>query len=244
MCLTLAMEPPEVTERARALGPRGRLWGRLLVACGLLLVGRFLVVRVALGAASDTGLMLSEMAKSEAPPPSEEAEEEPEPEPVAPVAEDEDEDEELALPPQGSQGSQSGPKSKRRTPVAPEQQSFARLGADEVLAFANRGQVPRGSSVAARGNCPAGIRLRNVGGFGLGLSDGDLLVQVGGTPVTERSEVVSAVLAARGRKEGAVEALVLRPSTGCSVGYRVTVEQPYPTDAEVPEPSLTSERRH
>ncbi len=228
------MSPPEVTERARAAGPRRRLGGRLLVAFAVLLVGRYLVVRVALGAASDTGLMLSEIAKADAvPPPGEE--EEAEAEPLAPLPEDE-----VEAPP--SPSAKVEPKaSKRRSLKGPEQQTFARLGANQVLAFANSGQVPRGSSVAARGSCPAGIRLRNVGGFGLGLSDGDLLVQVGGAPVTERSEVVSAVLAARGRKEGAVDALVLRPSTGCRVGVHVTVEQPYPSDDEVPESGLTGE---
>jgi hypothetical protein len=113
-----------------------------------------------------------------------------------------------------------------------------RLSAAQVLWFAEHGQVPRGVSVPARGDCPAGIRLRDVAGFGLGLSDGDLLVRVGGREVTDRGEVVSLVLAARGRQEKSVEALVLRPRTGCRVGYRVTVEQPYLADDEAP-PGLT-----
>ncbi len=228
------MSPPEVTERARAVGPRRRLGGRLLVAFAMLLVGRYLVVRVALGAASDTGLLLSQLAKAESVPPPEE-DEEAEAEPLAPLPEDE-----VEVPPSPS-AKVEPMANKRRPSKAPEQQTFARLDAKQVLSFANSGQVPRGTAVAARGSCPAGIRLRNVGGFGLGLSDGDLLVQVGGAPVTERSEVVSAVLAARGRKQGAVDALVLRPSTGCRVGVHVTVEQPYPTDDEAPERGLTDE---
>lgn len=191
------------------------------------LLARFVVVERALRTASEVGAALGEVGAA----PSGEvtpAEEELEAllEPTPPEA---SEPEEVAAPlATGTTGSVGF--AEKRTDVG--------VSAAEVIAFADAGRVPRGASVPARGGCPAGIRLRDVSGYGLGVVDGDLLVQVNGMPVSERGEVVSAVLAARGRKEPAVEALVLRPRTGCRHGYRVSVAQPYPGEEESPDVGL------
>ena len=101
------------------------------------------------------------------------------------------------------------------------------------MSWANAGAVPRGSRVPARGACPAGIKLSGVGVCGLGLEDGDLLVRVEGVPVSDRGQVVSAVLAGRGRMKPTLEAVVVRPRTGCRLSFRLVLEQPYPTEEQL-----------
>ncbi len=142
---------------------------------------------------------------------------------------EETESEPVAGDPRGSEQRSSTP---RRT-QGPPHITTVRVGAERVLAWANAGVVPSGRAVSARGGCPEGIQLRGVEAFGLGLRDGDLLTRVEGVPVRERAQVVSAVLAARGRREATLDALVLRPRAGCRVGVHVVVEQPYPTEEQL-----------
>lgn len=74
---------------------------------------------------------------------------------------------------------------------------------------------------------PAGIELSGVSGLGIGLADGDRLVSVAGIPVTERSQVVSEVLAARARGSASIVVGLIRMTTRGPVPFSVTVEQPY-----------------
>ncbi len=224
------MPPLDVAEPTSPSRRRLRAAAWVLGLCTLAFVGRFVVVEHALRSANGLGGVVG--AFGEAPVGDEEGEPEDleELELLEPVPPESSEPEATALP--------QSPGAKPAVGFA-EKRTDVRVSAAQVIAFANSGQVPRGASTSARGGCPAGIRLRDVTGYGLGVLDGDLLVQVNGAPVSERGEVVSAVLAARGRREPVVHALVLRPRTGCRHGFRVTVEQPYPSEEELPETSLT-----
>ncbi len=103
-----------------------------------------------------------------------------------------------------------------------------------VLALAESSAEPHGTPVAASWWHPGGILLQGVSTLGLGLRDGDVLVSVAGAPVTSRGDVVSRVLAARGRREAAVLGIVLRLREDGRTRERVSlvVEQPYPTYEE------------
>ncbi len=83
---------------------------------------------------------------------------------------------------------------KRQTPTAALRGVF--IPAKRVHALANRGQRPSGSPVPATEWRSAGVAMHGVGGLGVGLCDGDVLTQVGGTPATSQGAVISAVTGA------------------------------------------------
>ena len=93
--------------------------------------------------------------------------------------------------------------------------------------WAHQRMAPQGKSAPAEGSMPAGIELFGVAPLGIGLLDGDRLVSIGGAPVSERSQVVEHVLAARGRREDRIEVGLLRRTQAGPVAFSVTVNQPY-----------------
>ena len=54
--------------------------------------------------------------------------------------------------------------------------------------------VPEGRPVPAKGARPAGIAIYGVGGYGVGLKDGDVLTAVEGRPVQAEGQVVGIVM--------------------------------------------------
>jgi hypothetical protein len=117
----------------------------------------------------------------------------------------------------------------RPPPISPPPTSvFA--PAQRVLAWANHRLIPQGRSRGREYGFPPGIELSNVANLGIGLLDGDRLISVAGVPVGQRAEVVTQVLAARGRRESSIVArLARRTATGIQE-FSVTVEQPYLAD--------------
>jgi hypothetical protein len=219
-------DPTSPPQPARAL--RLRAVGLVALALGTACLGRTLVVLGALAAASGWAEHLASLAIAPTQEPEDELEAEGSEEALAgPLRLDEAE--ELAAP--SAEGTSSS-HTTRSTWGAPRSVSV-RASAAQVLGWANAGVVPRGSPVPARGPCPAGIKLRGVGVYGLGLEDGDVLVRVEGVPVTDRSQVVSTVLGGRGRMKPTLDALVVRPRTGCRLSFQVVLEQPYPTEEQL-----------
>lgn len=98
------------------------------------------------------------------------------------------------------------------------------ISADTVLKLANGGVAPRGVAVKADGKRPAGLRLANVGGLGVGLRDGDVLTRAVGQPALSKGAVVQAVLIARARRVPVLDGEFWRDGER----WALRVEQPYP----------------
>jgi hypothetical protein len=98
------------------------------------------------------------------------------------------------------------------------------VSAETVLKLANRRVVPRGVAVKADGKRPAGLRLMNVSGLGIGLRDGDVLTRAVGQPALSSGAVVQAVLIARAQRARFLDGEFWRDGQR----YSLRVEQPYP----------------
>ncbi len=205
---------------------RLRVVGLVALAFGIAWLGRTLVVRQAMAAASGWAELVAGLTRA----PVHEQEEVFEPEDADGASDEPMRFDESTEP--SPEGAPSSIRAGRSGWGAPRSVS-ARASSEQVLRWANAGVVPRGSPVPARGPCPAGIKLRGVGVYGLGLEDGDVLVRVEGVPVTDRSQVVSTVLAGRGRMKPTLDAVVVRPRTGCRLSIHVVLEQPYPTEEQL-----------
>jgi S1-C subfamily serine protease len=92
-----------------------------------------------------------------------------------------------------------------------------------VLRLADAGVRPHGAYVRSDGVRPGGVRLAGVSSLGIGVRDGDVLTRVAGAPARSAGDVISAVVAARGRMAPAVSGVFWRGH----VPYRLVVEQPY-----------------
>lgn len=102
------------------------------------------------------------------------------------------------------------------------------IDASTVLRLASRGSAPTGRLVPATAARPAGLRVFGVGAYGVGLVDGDVLVEVDGLPVAGSGEVVAAVIGARARRRPVMTGKLYRGRDP----ILLTVEMPYP-DARV-----------
>jgi len=117
-------------------------------------------------------------------------------------------------------------------PVGPVPKS-SRASASTVLGWANAQLVPRGRTVGASFGMPAGIEIFGAGPLGLGVLDGDRLIGVDGTPVSDRAAVVSLVLSARLHERKEVVASMARRTAEGFERYFVVLEQPYLTPEEM-----------
>ncbi|MBN2191952.1 MAG: hypothetical protein JW751_03985 [Polyangiaceae bacterium] len=98
------------------------------------------------------------------------------------------------------------------------------VSGETVLRLARHGVRPRGLPVPAEGGRPAGLRLSGVSGLGIGLLDGDVLTTAGGVPALSASDVVTMVIASRGKRVTTIGGQFWRDG----VPWDLLVEQPYP----------------
>lgn len=107
-----------------------------------------------------------------------------------------------------------------------------RISADSVLRLARSGIQPTGVRVGSDGERPPGLLLSGVSALGVGLREGDILTHAGGRPALSRGDVVSMVLAARGRRLPEISGIFWRDGEP----WNLTVEQPYlsPPERETP----------
>jgi hypothetical protein len=108
------------------------------------------------------------------------------------------------------------------------------VDARTVLRLSRRGIVPAGSPVRATSSRPAGLALAGVSALGVGLSDGDVLVEVEGSPVRTEGQVIGMVIAARGRRVPHLSAIFFR---GAEPMW-LTVEMPYIVPRPAPASSV------
>lgn len=135
----------------------------------------------------------------------------------------------LAAPAFGTATSK-GRKGRRAAIGAPRERAI-RVSAEVAVRLANSGARPRGVPVRARGQRPSGILLAGVSALGVGLRDGDVLVEAAGKPATAVAEVVQAVLAARSARASHVSGRFWRDGEL----WWLVVEQPYPEVSEEPQ---------
>ena len=98
-----------------------------------------------------------------------------------------------------------------------------RVRADAVLRLAKAGARPHGIPVPAQGNRPAGLALVGVSALGVGLQDGDVLVQAGGRPALSAGDVVGVVIGSRAQRVPEICGRFWRNGEA----WNLVVEQPY-----------------
>jgi hypothetical protein len=92
---------------------------------------------------------------------------------------------------------QAEKRAKRRSVPRVVVARAVRVPRETVLRLANSGTRLRGVPVKAEGLRPAGILLSGVSALGIGLQDGDVLVEAVNRPALDVGGVVAAVIAAR-----------------------------------------------
>jgi len=92
-----------------------------------------------------------------------------------------------------------------------------------VLKLAQSAARPRGSFVAQTPQHPAGLRLSGVAALGVGLQEGDILIEALGIAPRSPGEIIGAVLAARAKQARYLSGTIWRQGQT----LRITVEQPY-----------------
>jgi hypothetical protein len=122
-------------------------------------------------------------------------------------------------------GKGPGRRAKAANPAKAAPRSL-HVDAATVLRLAERGRVPTARWAPETAARPAGLRLAGVQSLGIGLVDGDVLVEVEGRPVVTPGEVVGAVIGARARRKAMMSARIYR---GVSP-ILLTVEMPYPEE--------------
>jgi len=98
----------------------------------------------------------------------------------------------------------------------------------KVLALAQTAARPRGSFVTATSEHPAGLLLSGVDGLGIGVNDGDILIEALGVTPRSPGQIIALVVQARARKAQFLSGVLWRRGQL----LRITVEQPYLSGAQ------------
>lgn len=97
------------------------------------------------------------------------------------------------------------------------------VSAANVLRLSKSGAQPTGTFVPKTADHPAGIRLVGVSALGIGVQDGDILVDALGIPARARGEIIGAIIEARARRAPSLSGTLWRAGHS----FTITVEQPY-----------------
>lgn len=109
-----------------------------------------------------------------------------------------------------------------RRPAAAKPQALF-VSAVRVLQLSKSAARPQGSFVAQTAQHPAGLRLLGVAGLGIGVQDGDILVEALGSTPRSSGELIGAILQARAQHARYLSGTLWRSGQT----FRITVEQPY-----------------
>jgi hypothetical protein len=112
------------------------------------------------------------------------------------------------------------------------------VSAATVLKLSQSSARPRGSFVAASAQHPAGLHLSGVAGLGIGVQDGDILVEALGITPRGAGQVIGAIIEARAKQARFLSGTLWRQGQT----FPITVEQPYvsPVRASV-DPALVDQ---
>lgn len=97
------------------------------------------------------------------------------------------------------------------------------VSAASVLALSKSAARPRGTFVAQTPQHPAGLELVGVGALGIGVQDGDILIDAMGISPRTSGEIIGAIVEARARRVRALSGTLWRGGQT----FSITVEQPY-----------------
>lgn len=92
-----------------------------------------------------------------------------------------------------------------------------------VLKLAQSAARPRGSFVAKSSEHPAGLRLSGVAALGIGVQDGDILIEALGITPRTPGEIIGAIIEARAKQARLLNGTLWRQGQT----FSITVEQPY-----------------
>lgn len=121
----------------------------------------------------------------------------------------------------GSATAKAPQSSKRAAPSAKPKALF--ISAANVLALAKTAAQPSGSFVPKTELHPAGVRLLGVGALGIGVEDGDILVEALGFTPRSSGQIIGAIIEARAQRVRYLSGTLWRKGQT----LRITVEQPY-----------------
>lgn len=113
----------------------------------------------------------------------------------------------------------------RRKPAASRPQAPPALfvSAEKVLQLSRSAARPQGAFVAATATHPAGLRLAGVAPLGIGVQDGDILVEALGVSPHSAGQIIGAIIEARAKQARYLSGSIWRRGQT----FRITVEQPY-----------------
>ena len=114
------------------------------------------------------------------------------------------------------------PRQRARQPVL-QAPSALFVSQATVLRLAESSARPRGSFVSQTGEHPAGLRLAEVAGLGIGVQDGDILIEALGITPRSPGQVIGAIIEARAQKARALSGTLWRRGQT----FKIVVEQPY-----------------
>lgn len=134
--------------------------------------------------------------------------------PPAPVVEDA---------PALTQAGSSQPRAQARRAAAKGPLPALFVGRSTVLRLSQSAARPRGTFVGRTAEHPAGLQLTGVSALGIGVQDGDVLIEALGISPRSPGEIVGAVIEARSKRLAALGGTLWRRGQT----FHITVEQPY-----------------
>jgi hypothetical protein len=119
---------------------------------------------------------------------------------------------------------QSKSTARRSAKPAPQSKPSALfVSGATVLKLAQTSARPRGSFVAASAQHPAGLQLTGVAALGIGVRDGDILIEALGITPRAPGQVIGAIIEARAKQARFLSGTLWRQGQT----FPITVEQPY-----------------
>jgi len=97
------------------------------------------------------------------------------------------------------------------------------IASSTVLKLAQGGGRPQGAFVAESALHPAGLRLTGVAALGIGLQDGDILIEALGVSPRSPGQIIGAIIEARAKQARYLSGTLWRRGQT----FRIVVEQPY-----------------
>jgi hypothetical protein len=145
--------------------------------------------------------------------------------PVAPAAADAADDTVVTfdIAAEGAAPSSVRAPAPRSATAAPARPQPLFVSAASVLLLSKSAARPHGTFVSKTPQHPAGLRLTGVAGLGIGVKDGDILVDALGMTPRSSGEIIGAVIQARAQRVRYLSGMLWRSGQT----FRITVEQPY-----------------
>jgi hypothetical protein len=114
-----------------------------------------------------------------------------------------------------------GPRVAKPAPKAKPSSLF--VSEATVLRLAQSAARPQGSFVAQSDQHPAGLRLSGVAALGIGVQDGDILIDALGITPRSPGQIIGAIIEARAKQARFLSGTLWRQGQT----FPITVEQPY-----------------